>query len=37
MISQNLLKYLAFIWVNDGCKEFKQWIKDLGLNEKGTK
>jgi hypothetical protein len=35
MISQDLLKYLAFIWVTDGYKEFKQWIKDIGLIEKG--
>jgi len=35
MISLNLLKYLAYIWVTDGYDEFKSWIKDLGLIDKG--
>ena len=35
MISQDLLKYLTYIWVTDGYQEFKQWIKDLGILDKG--
>lgn len=35
MISTELLKYLAYIWVTDGYAEFKIWVKDLRLLEKG--
>lgn len=35
MISNELLKYLAYIWVTDGYTEFKVWVKDLGLMDKG--
>ena len=35
MISMELLKYLTYIWVTDGYEEFKVWIKDTGLKDKG--
>lgn len=37
MISMDLLRYLAYIWVTEGYAEFKVWVKDLGLKDKGLK
>ena len=35
MISTDLLKYLAYIWVTEGYEEFKTWINDLELTNSG--
>lgn len=35
MISKDLLKYLVYVWVTDGYKEFKSLVKDLELHTKG--
>lgn len=37
MISTDLLKYLAYVWVTDGYNEFKSWVKDLNLIKEGFK
>jgi hypothetical protein len=37
MISTDLLKYLAYVWVTGGYDEFKSLVKDLDLIKKGFK